>query len=407
MTEENGPSRATEDAPETHVAAAQPYSVRLEFTGSGSEYFRIWIVNLLLTVCTLGLYYPWAKVRRLRYFYGNTLVDGQPLGFHGDPKQMLKGFLLVVALFASYSVAQQVSPIAAALAFVLLAALWPALWKSSMQFRLANTSWRGLRFQFAGALPGAYKAVAPFWVPLVLLIGLGAFWGVTQAGGEGAIMTGQAVWLGLAFMAAVFLGSIVLMPFLFWNLKRYQHNHYVLATQQSQFGVPLWGFYKLAFKLGGLGFVSLLVVMGVVLLGVSVLFSGGMSTPSNSWFGIGLLLIGVYAPIVAAMTSLKAIAAAMVQNLVWSNTASSHLRFQSDLEALGLMGLALKNFALTVFTLGLYWPFAAIATQRMRLQAVTVAFSLSPDELVLAALGKQGDTAGDAAGDILGIDIGV
>ena len=43
--------------------------LRLEFTGSGSEYFRIWIVNLLLTLVTLGLYYPWAKVRRLRYFY--------------------------------------------------------------------------------------------------------------------------------------------------------------------------------------------------------------------------------------------------------------------------------------------------------------------------------------------------
>jgi uncharacterized membrane protein YjgN (DUF898 family) len=147
--------------------------------------------------------------------------------------------------------------------------------------------------------------------------------------------------------------------------------------------------------------------MGVVMLGVSVLFTGGTPTPWNSWFGMGMLLIGVYAPMVAAMTSFKAIAVAMVQNLVWSNTASSHVRFQSDLEALGLMGLALKNFALTVLTLGLYWPFAAVATQRMRLQAVTVAFSLSPDELVLAALGKQGDTAGDAAGDILGIDIGV
>ena len=28
----------------------------LAFTGSGSEYFRIWIVNIVLTVLTLGIY---------------------------------------------------------------------------------------------------------------------------------------------------------------------------------------------------------------------------------------------------------------------------------------------------------------------------------------------------------------
>ena len=73
--------------------AAEPQAHGLVFSGSGSEYFRIWIVNLLLTLVTLGLYYPWAKVRKLRYFLGNTLVDGQPLDFHGSPMKMLRGYL--------------------------------------------------------------------------------------------------------------------------------------------------------------------------------------------------------------------------------------------------------------------------------------------------------------------------
>ena len=50
----------------------------LRFTGSGSEYFRIWIVNVLLTIVTLGFYSPWAKVRRLKYFYGNTYLLDAP-----------------------------------------------------------------------------------------------------------------------------------------------------------------------------------------------------------------------------------------------------------------------------------------------------------------------------------------
>jgi uncharacterized membrane protein YjgN (DUF898 family) len=40
--------------------------IPFEFRATGSEYFRIWIVNLLLTLVTLGVYSPWAKVRRLR-----------------------------------------------------------------------------------------------------------------------------------------------------------------------------------------------------------------------------------------------------------------------------------------------------------------------------------------------------
>ena len=30
----------------------------LEFTGSGGEYFRVWIVNVLLGILTLGFYTP-------------------------------------------------------------------------------------------------------------------------------------------------------------------------------------------------------------------------------------------------------------------------------------------------------------------------------------------------------------
>jgi uncharacterized membrane protein YjgN (DUF898 family) len=47
---------------------AQPAgdSIALEFTGCAGEYFRIWIVNVCLSVLTLGIYSAWAKVRRKR-----------------------------------------------------------------------------------------------------------------------------------------------------------------------------------------------------------------------------------------------------------------------------------------------------------------------------------------------------
>src|SRR5438445_6227587 len=96
-------TQAAPAAPPLSASGRATHALPITFSGSGSEYFRIWIVNLLLTLVTLGLYYPWAKVRRLRYFYGNTAVGGDTLDFHGDPKRMLRGFLLVGALVLLYS----------------------------------------------------------------------------------------------------------------------------------------------------------------------------------------------------------------------------------------------------------------------------------------------------------------
>ena len=70
------------------VAVRTDYPVR--FLGTGSEYFRIWIVNLLLTIVTLGIYSAWAKVRRLKYMYRNTQIAGSSFDYHGSPIAILK-----------------------------------------------------------------------------------------------------------------------------------------------------------------------------------------------------------------------------------------------------------------------------------------------------------------------------
>jgi uncharacterized membrane protein YjgN (DUF898 family) len=75
----------------------QQYPV--QFHGSAGEYFKIWIVNLALTILTLGIYSAWAKVRSSRYFLGNTELAGYRFGYVADPFYILKGRLLLVGLF--------------------------------------------------------------------------------------------------------------------------------------------------------------------------------------------------------------------------------------------------------------------------------------------------------------------
>jgi uncharacterized membrane protein YjgN (DUF898 family) len=372
-----------------------PENLPLIFTGSGSEYFRIWIVNLLLMLITLGIYFPWAKVRKLRYFYGNTLVGGEPLGFHGDPKKMFKGYALVAVLFGCYSAAGKFSPGAGFIALLVIAALWPALLKSSMQFRLANTSWRGLRFRFTGSLLDAYKAALPLFLPGALIVGASTFRDVSpQTQGQLAILIGL---LGL--------GSMLLAPWLLWNLKKYQHTNYAIGAEQTRFTAGIWSFYKLALKV-------IAVYMGLLLL-VGVLFGllGGLAAMSASGKAdpqaMALAFFWIVPLAFILFVGLSAFSVARTQDLLWNHTASDHLQFQSRLRFRSLFWLNIKNWLLTALTMGLYWPFAIVAMRRLRLQVVSIALALDVEQLVADSSSNAGDAAGDAAGDFFGFDIGL
>jgi hypothetical protein len=102
-----------------------PRTLSFAFTGNAREYFGIWIVNTLLRIVTLGLYSPWAKVRKRRYFYGNTLLDGAPFDFLADPWAILKGWFIAGLFFGAYSLASRVNPLAGLVFMFLFFGVFP------------------------------------------------------------------------------------------------------------------------------------------------------------------------------------------------------------------------------------------------------------------------------------------
>jgi uncharacterized membrane protein YjgN (DUF898 family) len=377
------------------------HPLRIEFTGSGSEYFRIWIVNLLLTLVTVGLYYPWAKVRKLRYFYGNTLVGRHALDFHGEPKRMLRGFLMVGALLALSSAAGDFSQTAGLIALVIVALVWPALFLASQQFRMANTSWRGLRLRFTGDTAGAYKAVLPLFVPGVLVLALA----LGQPDEE------PAAWVGVA-IALLGLSIFVLFPLLLWMLKKYQHDHYAIGQIATELRAGPGSFYRVFLKTIGVGILAG-GVAGIIaaLIGGGVLVAALTQSSSSKPSDIGAAIAGAFVAAFALFALVQLLVhpyyTSRMQNLLWSRTKATQLRFESALRYWPLVGLTMKNWLLVLITLGLYWPFAAIATARVKLESVTVYTRLDPDELVSRERTRSDDASGDAAGDLLGIDVGL
>lgn len=394
------PSSSSASGPLPERAVPSVQVIPLRFTGSGSEYFRIWIVNSLLLVLTLGLYMPWARVRKLRYVYGNTVVQGVPLDFHGDPRKMFRGHAYISVLFMVYLLATNASPVAGLIAALILAALWPWLIHLSLRFRLAHTSWRGLRFAFTGQTRDAYVAFGPSAVVGALVLGSGAF------------VNPEADAPGLADMvnSAAVLVAVLLAPWLWHRIKTYQQSHLAYGRLVTRFKAPLRSFYGVVLKAGGL------MLLGVAPVGLAVFVElgwarGAPAMPSPGEMGsvlvfarLALVVFLVYLLFYVLATSYFR---CQMQNLVWTNTGNRSIRFKSRLQLPALAALTAKNTLLLALTLGLYWPFAFIAMTRLRLEAVHLHTRVPLDALLAHNQSPVGETAGDAAGDIFGADLGL
>jgi uncharacterized membrane protein YjgN (DUF898 family) len=91
-------SRGSRNMDEANFSLNEAEDLPIEFAGSGWEFFKIWIVNQILSILTLGIYSAWAKVRTNRYFYGNTRLGGSGFEYHAKPITILKGRLIAVGL---------------------------------------------------------------------------------------------------------------------------------------------------------------------------------------------------------------------------------------------------------------------------------------------------------------------
>jgi uncharacterized membrane protein YjgN (DUF898 family) len=326
----DGPGHAGADGVPTDDGAA-PSHYRFEFAGSGGEYFRIWIVNLLLSVLTLGIYSAWAKVRREKYFHRNTLLAGGGFDYHGDPRAILKGRLIAWGLLAAMSLSQRFNP--TLYGILVLGAIPVAPWflVRSLKFRAANSSYRGLRFHHAGT----YRE------------GLGVF------AGHGLLtMLSAGLWLPM----------------------------WMRAVKRFQLGKLSYGGAGFRCEPGAAGFVGAYFVAGLLL--VLPLIAGGFlvgaaaaATRAHAR-GQGILLASaVFIPFLI-MGAYALLARPFIQvrlaNLTWNAAGLGEGRFAASQAFPSFWRLRAANILLTILTLGLYWPWAKVREAAYRARHLSV-----------------------------------
>ena len=163
-----------------HANQAQNY--RLQFFGKGSEYFAIMIVNWLLTLVTLGIYYPWARAKRLKYVFGQTALNDERFNFAGTGKEMFRGFIKVILfyiiVFGLYALLIFKGKIVLGILFFVLAffALFPFAIHGSFRYRMSRTSYRGIRFGYRGDRTELFKNCFKWYLLSIVTFGIYGAW---------------------------------------------------------------------------------------------------------------------------------------------------------------------------------------------------------------------------------------
>ena len=355
-------------------------SVRMQrepfvFTGTAREYFGIWIVNILLTLLTLGIYSAWAKVRRMRYFHGSTRLGDASFEYHARPVQILIGRIVALAVIAGYNLALNFFPAASLLLGIVLVAALPYLVMRGLRFRARVTSYRNVRFDFEGGYWGAFLAY---------------------------VLGGVLTWSTLGVLAP--LASRWIWSYTLGNLTYGGRPIDCDPRLEKLFGQ--WWLPAILFA-GGIG----LFLTGSIALGY--VYGPQLAELVGGGGGVGTLTAGILAliyvgllPLVLLYVTVGLLYHAGSRNVAFEETViDGQHALASSINRWRYTWIAISNFAATVASLGLLRPWAAVRMAHY-LAACTALDTVGSLDEYVDTVEHEGAAVGQEYMDVEGLDFG-
>lgn len=355
--------------------ALQPTTTNFErgsFRGNAGEYFGIWIVNVLLTIITLGIYSAWAKVRRNRYFYGNSVLLDHSFDYHATGKQIFIGRLIVFVYLLIYNITLQISPIAGGILAIGILISLPWLIARSLRFNMRVTSYRNVRFDFVGKTGGAFFAFFVGGIVSVLSLGL-------------------------------------LAPFATRWLNRYIFNNIRYGGRSLETGVTtrqIYGAWLLPALLVALGgAIIALAAFNIMPQGVQL---DNANIPPEHRILLQSLLTFYFTmiPVLIVYALAGIIYRIAVRNAVLTSSLFDGKHpLMSDLGRRRYVWILFSNTIVSILTLGLMRPWAAVREQRYLLEHFGIAIVGNVGE-VMSDIEKSGSAISAEYMDMDGFDFG-
>jgi len=302
---------------------------------------------VFLTILTLGLYSPWAKVRRLKYLYRNTHLPGGSFDYHANPVAILKGRLIAFALLLGSTLLYQFDPFLGVVFALIFLLIYPWMLVRSRMFNLHNTSYRNLRFGFAPVYGEAYRII---------------FGGTLLS-----VLT-----LGLAIPAVRY-----------WR-ARMQVNHSRFGSLGMRLHESVTGkrFYGIYFE----AFAAIFVVSFLVRFSIGDATAQLLSTP-------------IYLAVFLVLND-------AIDRLVIGGIQIGRHSLHCGWRLPRLLWLRLTNLAAILLSLGLLIPWATIRLRRYQVAHLEATLSASGLDEVIAVQQEEVSALGDEVGDAFDYDFG-
>jgi uncharacterized membrane protein YjgN (DUF898 family) len=377
---ESDPSESPAASEAAGRPAPQGDTQRLYFYGSGVALFGIHIVNVLLTLLTLGVYYFWGKIRVRRYLMNQTEILGDRFAFHGSGKELLRGWLKAALVFGIpllllgtlppfLEAGPGVQSLAALALYCLVQVFIPVAMVGARRYRLSRTSWRGIRFSFRGP--------------------------------------------AVEFLRIFIVGSLLSLLTFGLYYPFFEAQRYRFMTVNAYFGSRRFGFdgrsqdllvlYLLAVLVAG---VSVLVTSVVVAAIAAVLAAAASALSPDSplhALPVYVFLLPLFLPTLGAVWAWFS---ARKLRYFWDHTVFGDARFRSTVTGRALFRLRLVNLVLLVLTLGLAWPWVTVRSARFAFRYLTLAGPLDLETIQQEA--QEATALGEGLSGFLdvGFDLG-
>jgi len=286
------------------------------FNGSAKEYFGIWVVNVILTIITLGIYGGWAKVRRITYFHNKTQIGGHTLSYHATGWQITIGRAIalgvIIALNLPWFFGANLgipSSIIEILYWGVFLLATPLAINAALKFRARMTSYRNIRFDWHGSYKETmYKMV------------LGPIIGVATLG--------------------------ILFP---WMMKRY----YTYFANSHSYGTTRFNANPSLLRFNLTFFMIAVPVFFFMTLTLALLSAVIFSEDS----GIVVFLLSL----ALVFVMVRSFYSTICRNLLLRSTRLGEvIEFGSKANPLMVVWIWISNIIVVIFTLGLKFPWAQV-----------------------------------------------
>ena len=346
---------AWSDVPQQQSQQEIHQTWRFGFKGNGTEYFKIWISNLFLIIITLTLYAPWAKVRRLRYFYGNTYLKNRKFDFTGIPSRILIGRLIALGAYGIFVASGYVSLELNAILTIAFLLLIPWLIRSSTRFHARNSKYENSRFHFSANMKRTYLVAIGCWLITVFSLGL-------------------------------------LFPIALLWFKRYQLDHLYIGQLKFRLTADAGDFFA-AVMLPMLMFMGAILGAGVL---VAVGYFAGIAPELMMILAAGLYLLAVFflAPLIQGY----------LFKATWSHVQIGNSQMKTDVSPWKFAWIQMTNSFAILFSVGLMYAWAQVRIYRYKIESLSVVFYDDPSELMNKAQ-EDYNAIGEELADIFDIDI--